>query len=149
MSSCWLMWITVLSQCQEDCRPSQCSTSLRWLTWFHVLSFSITLLGLPSEHCWEIPLRWTADKWHTSSCYLVEIPQHISPRRAMCSWIYVLPPKTLGLESMAGKITGACWHTMPLQPKLCADVYNETLNLPAVCVKISLIRMTTSLKFCS
>lgn len=92
MSNSWLMWITVLSRCQEEFRPSHCSTSPSWITWFHVLSFSITLSDALSQNLWEIPLRWTADKWHASSCYLVEIPQHTSPWRTMCLLIYVLHP---------------------------------------------------------
>lgn len=32
--------------------------------WHDFLSFSITILGVQSEHCLKILLQWTADRWH-------------------------------------------------------------------------------------
>lgn len=58
--------------------PSHCSQWV-WLDWHNFLSFSIILLGMLSEHHWEILLQLTADRWHTSSCYQVVMPKHISP----------------------------------------------------------------------
>lgn len=49
----------------QECRPSHCSQRVR-VDWhgFLFFSFSITLLGVLSDHQWEIPLQWKADKWH-------------------------------------------------------------------------------------
>lgn len=81
--------------CPSARRNSRASTqallpvSLTWLTWFPVLSFSITFFGVLSRHLWEITLQWTADRWHTSFFHLVEIPKHISPSKVMCLWIFI------------------------------------------------------------
>lgn len=62
--SCGLLFCLRARRNSRVSTQSLFPTSPSWLTRFPFFSFSITLLGVLSDHQWEIPLQWKADKWH-------------------------------------------------------------------------------------